>query len=81
MNIDMAALNMLSREREIPLDDLVHTLENALLTAYKRTEGSHRVARIALDRKAGTVAVMAAEVDEDGNRIGEFDATPLGLGE
>lgn len=38
MNIDMAALNMLSSEREIPLDDLVQTLENALLTAYKRTE-------------------------------------------
>ena len=80
MNIDMAALNMLSREREIPLDDLVQTLENALLTAYKRTEGSHRVARIALDRKAGPVAVMAAEVDEDGNRIGEFDATPSDFG-
>ena len=75
MNIDMAALNMLSLEREIPLDDLVQTLENALLTAYKRTDGAHRVARIALDRKAGTVAVLAAEVDEDGNRIGESVAT------
>ena len=80
MNIDMAALNMLSLEREIPLDDLVQTLENALLTAYKRTDGAHRVARIALDRKAGTVAVLAAEVDEDGNRIGEFDVTPSDFG-
>lgn len=80
MNIDMAALNMLSQEREIPLDDLVSTLENALLTAYKRTDGAHRVARIALDRKAGTVAVLAAEVDEEGNRIGEFDATPSDFG-
>ena len=80
MNIDMAALNMLSSEREIPLDDLVQTLENALLTAYKRTEGAHRAARIELDRRAGTVAVMAAEVDEDGNKIGEFDATPSDFG-
>ena len=80
MNIDMAALNMLSQEREIPLDDLVSTLENALLTAYKRTDGAHRVARIELDRKAGTVAVLAAEVDDEGNRIGEFDATPSDFG-
>lgn len=80
MNIDMAALNMLSQEREIPLDELVSTLENALLTAYKRTDDAHRVARIVLDRKAGTVAVMAAEVDDEGNRIGEFDATPSDFG-
>lgn len=80
MNIDMSALNMLSLEREIPLDDLVHTLENALLTAYKRSDDARRVARIVLDRKAGTVAVMAAEVDDEGNRIGEFDATPSDFG-
>ena len=80
MNIDMAALNMLSAEREIPLDDLVSTLENALLTAYKRSDGTYRDVRIALDRKAGTVAVMAPEVDEDGNRLGEFDATPSDFG-
>lgn len=80
MNIDMAALNMLSQEREIPLDDLVQTLENALLTAYKRSDDAHKVARIDLDRKAGTVAVFAAEVDDDGNRIGEFDVTPSDFG-
>ena len=60
----MAALNMLSQEREIPLDDLVDTLENALLTAYRKTDGSYRDVRIAMDRRAGTVAVMAAETDE-----------------
>lgn len=76
----MAALNMLSQEREIPLEDLVQTLESALLTAYKKTDGSYRDVRIALDRKAGTVAVMVAETDEDGNRIGEFDATPSDFG-
>jgi len=80
VNIDMAALNMLSQEREIPLDDLVDTLENALLTAYRKTDGSYRDVRIAMDRRAGTVAVMAAETDAEGNRIGEFDATPSDFG-
>ena len=61
MNIDMAALNMLSQEREIPLEELVSTLENALLTAYRRSDNSYRDVRIDLDRKAGTVAVLAAE--------------------
>ena len=80
MNIDMAALNMLSQEREIPLEELVSTLENALLTAYRRSDNSYRDVRIDLDRKAGTVAVLAAETDDEGNRIGEFDATPSDFG-
>ena len=53
MNIDMAALNMLSREREIPLDKLIPTIEQALLIAYHRTPGAHETARAELDRRNG----------------------------
>ncbi|MDU7516311.1 MAG: transcription termination factor NusA, partial [Varibaculum cambriense] len=36
--------------------------------------------RVEVDRKNGHVMVMAAEIDEDGNKIGEFDDTPSGFG-
>ena len=34
MDIDLAALRMIEREKEISLDFLVKTLEDALLNAY-----------------------------------------------
>ena len=61
MDIDMAALRALEREKEIPLDVLVGAIENALLLAYQRTEGSTARARVELDRKSGRVTVWARE--------------------
>ena len=45
MDIDLAALRMLEREKEIPLDVLVTAIEQALLVAYHRTEGAQQHAR------------------------------------
>ncbi|RCK70496.1 transcription termination/antitermination protein NusA [Desertihabitans brevis] len=80
MDIDMAALKSLERDREIPLDVLVRALEEAMLQAYEKTEGAHSGARVNLDRKSGKVQVMVPELDEDGERIGEYDDTPAGFG-
>jgi len=80
MDIDMNLLRMLEREKEISLDVLVEAIEQALLTAYLKSPGAHEQARVELDRKSGHVTVMAPEVDEDGERIGEFDDTPQGFG-
>ena len=80
MDIDMAALRMLEREKEIPFDVLVNAIEQALLVAYHRTEGAHRQARVELDRKTGHVVVWAAEVGEDGEVVREYDDTPTGFG-
>ncbi|MDO5663274.1 MAG: transcription termination factor NusA [Brachybacterium sp.] len=86
MDIDMAALRLLEREREIPMDVIVEAIEAALLSAYQRVEGHHPHARVELDRKAGTVTVWAREeapVLEDGTRGEqgpEFDDTPEGFG-
>ncbi|WP_114561443.1 transcription termination factor NusA [Desertihabitans aurantiacus] len=80
MDIDMAALKALERDREIPLDVLVRALEEAMLQAYEKTEGAHPGARVNLDRKSGKVQVMVPELDEDGERIGEYDDTPAGFG-
>jgi N utilization substance protein A len=42
MDIDMSALRLLEREREIPLDLLIPTIEQALLVAYHKTPGPSR---------------------------------------
>jgi transcription termination/antitermination protein NusA len=80
MDIDMSALRLLEREREIPLDLLIPTIEQALLVAYHKTPGSIEKARAELDRKSGHVTIWAAEVDEEGEVVGEFDDTPNGFG-
>ena len=61
MDIDLSALRALERERDLSLDVLVAAIEQALLVAYHRTEGSHRLARVELDRKTGHVVVWARE--------------------
>ena len=84
MDIDLAALRMLEREKEIPLDVLVTAIEQALLVAYHRTEGAQPEARVELDRKTGHVVVWAREPrspDDDGTRERrEYDDTPEGFG-
>ncbi len=80
MDIDMAALRLLEREREVPLEVLAQAIEAALLMAYQRSEGAAERARIELDRKSGHVVVWAAETDENGAVLREFDDTPTGFG-
>ncbi|WP_394942122.1 transcription termination factor NusA [Psychromicrobium sp. YIM B11713] len=80
MDIDMSALRLLEREREIPLEKLIPTIEQALLVAYHKTSGAYEQARAELDRKSGHVTIWAAELDDDGAVIGEFDDTPAGFG-
>ena len=80
MDIDLNILRQLEREKEIKFDVLVEAIEQALLTAYHKSPGAIDDARVVLDRKTGHVVVMAAEVDEDGNKVGEFDDTPAGFG-
>lgn len=86
MDIDMAALRLLEREREIPMDVIVQAIEQALHLAYQRTEGHYRISRVELDRTNGHVTVWAREdapVLEDGTRGEpgpEFDDTPEGFG-
>lgn len=80
MDIDMSILRMLEREKEIPLDVLVEAIEQALLTAYQKTAGASTRARVDLDRKSGRARVLATELDDEGNPVGEFDDTPDGFG-
>ncbi len=86
MDIDLAALRALELERDISLDVMIPAIEQALLFAYHRTEGSWRQARVELDRKTGRVLVWARQdppVLEDGTcgePDPEFDDTPSDFG-
>src|SRR3954453_7877836 len=76
----MSALRALEREKEISFTTLVEAIEDALLIAYHRTEGAATRARVELDRKSGHVTVWAAETDEEGEPLREYDDTPSGFG-
>ena len=80
MDIDLAAMKSLVREKEISFDLLVTAIESALLVAYHHTEGAQPHARVHLDRNTGHVAVLAQETDENGAVLGEYDDTPEGFG-
>ncbi|MBD5788174.1 transcription termination/antitermination protein NusA [Cellulosimicrobium terreum] len=90
MDIDMSALRLLERERDISLDVLVAAIEQALLSAYHRTPDAYPRARVELDRRSGHVTVWAREAietedEEDGTSSApehgpEFDHTPADFG-
>lgn len=80
MDIDMAALRLVEAEKGVSLDTLMAAIEDALLKAYHNAPGALDDARVEVNRKNGHVSVMASEVDENGNKIGEFDDTPSGFG-
>jgi N utilization substance protein A len=80
MDIDMTILRSLEREKEISFDILVEAIEQSLLTAYHKSPGAQSEARVELDRKTGHVTVYAAELDDEGQKVGEYDDTPEGFG-
>jgi N utilization substance protein A len=59
VDIDLAVLRLMEREREIPFDELVQIIEQAILTAYLKHTGKtpESGARAELDRKSGHVAI------------------------
>jgi N utilization substance protein A len=80
VNVDIAALRAIERDKDIPFDTVIEAIETALLTAYKHTEGHQAQARIDIDRKSGLVRVLAQELAEDGQLDREWDDTPEGFG-
>jgi N utilization substance protein A len=80
VNIDIAALRSIEREKDIAFDTVVEAIETALATAYRKTDGAHGECRVEVDRKTGEVRVYGREVDEDGNVVREFEDTPEDFG-
>lgn len=72
MNVDIAALRAVEKEKGIGFDSLVETLETALLTAYRHTDGHAAHARVEVDRRTGEIRVWGQELaPDDGAEPGE----------
>ena len=80
MDVDLSALKALERDKEISMEVLLGALSDALLNAYEKTPGAVAGSRVEIDRRSGKVSVLAPELDEEGNRVGEYDDTPEGFG-
>jgi N utilization substance protein A len=80
VQVDIAALRSIEREKEIPFETLIDALETALLTAYRHTPHSMPHARVQIDRKSGEIVVWAQEIDADGEIVEEYDDTPTDFG-
>ncbi|WIX74860.1 transcription termination factor NusA [Amycolatopsis carbonis] len=80
MNVDIAALRAIERDKDIPFDTVIEAIETALLTAYKHTEGHQPHARIDIDKKTGLVRVLAHTLTPEGEVDEEWDDTPEGFG-
>jgi len=80
VNVDIAALRSIEREKEIPFETIVQAIESALLTAYRHTPHSMPHARVEVDRKTGDVVVWAQDIGQDGAVEEEYDDTPMDFG-
>lgn len=96
MDIDLSVLRLMEREREIPFEELVQIIEQAILTAsvrehvglldqkaqpeHKSTDATSLKARVELDRKTGKVTIWVPELDDEGAVIGEAEDSPDDFG-
>jgi N utilization substance protein A len=91
MDIDLSVLKLMESEREIPFDELVVIIEQAILTAYEKHTGiadyrgqlsdPHAPrARVELDRKSGHVTIFIPVVNEEGEKTGEEVDSPEDFG-
>ncbi|MBI2266906.1 MAG: transcription termination/antitermination protein NusA [Armatimonadetes bacterium] len=68
------ALSQLKKERAIPTEVLLEAIEMALISAYKRHFSGHQNVAVTIDRKTGSVQVLAkkmvvSEVQDPQNEI------------
>jgi N utilization substance protein A len=81
MDIDLNVLRLLEREKEIPFEELVLIIEQAILAAYyKHISDQTKGPRAELDRKSGHVSIYSPVLDENGEKVGEKEVTPEGFG-
>jgi len=92
MDIDLSALRLVERDREIPFNELVEIIEAAVEAAYHKSVGTSDPARAVLDQKSGKVIIFVPDTEErdeagklilelaDGSKVPEVDKTPENFG-
>ncbi len=92
MDIDLSALRLVERDKEIPFNELVEIIEAAIVAAYHKSVGNSDPARAVLDQKTGKVSILVPDTEErddfgklivelpDGTKVPEVDKTPENFG-
>ena len=81
MDIDMSVLRLMEREKDLPFELLASAIEEALITAYEKTDGAVPGARVAAGPQVRTRRGDGArDATRTVNVIGEYDGTPDGFG-
>jgi len=91
MDIDLSVLKLMESERDIPFDELVIIIEQAILVAYEKHTGvaDYRGdrpdphvprARVELDRKTGHVIIFSPIMNDEGEKTGEEVDSPEDFG-
>ena len=82
MNAEMMeALQAMAAERGITVDALYSALADALESAYKRLPDAKEYAWVTIDPSSMEFHVLAQDLDEDGNPVGEeYEVTPDNFG-
>ena len=92
MDIDLSALRLVERDKEIPFNELVEIIEAAIVAAYHKSVGNNDPARAVLDQKTGKVSILVPDTEErdafdklitelpDGTKVPEVDKTPENFG-
>ena len=80
MTIDLGVLHALAKQRGLVLEELFSLVENALVLAYMKQPGAIKGSRAVIDRTTGDFAILAPELDDDNQKIDEFDDTPNNFG-
>ena len=62
------------------MEELFTLVENALLLAYLKQPGAIKGSRAVIDRTTGEFVILAPELDENNQKIDEFDDTPNNFG-
>ncbi len=76
MKIDyqvMEALELLERERGVPVETILDAVANALVSAYKRTSGRAEEARVTIDLESGEISVFGQILDDEGAVVREWE--------
>jgi N utilization substance protein A len=79
MHVEMDALVALTREKDIPLEQLISAIEIGVLTAYNQTNEPKRHAHAKLDRETGEIQILIPTFDELGEKISEDVDSPDGF--
>ena len=76
----MEALELLERERGVPVETILDAVANALVSAYKRTSGKADEARVTIDLESGEIRVFGQNLDEEGAVTKEWEEVSQDFG-